>query len=467
MRFLLRLIISCLLLLSIHDARAQESAETIKWVLTQIRIEGIHITREHIVRREIPLTEGDTVSAGKIAELQRDIRSNLLNASIFNFVDVKFDTLSPGQLRLNISVVERWYIWPYPIFEIADRNFNAWWRAKNLSRVNYGINLIWFNFRGRRETLSLFTRLGYDHKIALSWQIPYLNKNRKTGLGLGISTGGTHEVAISTDSLNNVHFTKNEKHYLKTEQQAWITLNYRPAIHTTHTLGLMWTWYHARDTLLQLNPTYGPARVSYPGIFYQIKADYRDYKHYPLEGWYADFTTEKWGLAGTGENAPSNLKTEINIRYYLRLGKNWYAAAGWYGNLQSGSRPPYPLISGLGYGRYFVRGYEYYVVEGNRLSTLRLNLKYALIPQKVTRLPYIKTEKFAKVHYAFYLNAFSDAGYAGAWKKAVPARLNNRLLYSAGLGLDFVTYYDKVLRIEYTVNHLGEAGIYLHFIASI
>ncbi len=450
-----------------RETYGQASSDTTQSVLAQIHIEGIHITREHIVRREIPLNEGDTISAGKIAELQRDIRSNLLNASIFNFVDVKFDTLSPGQLLLNISVVERWYIWPYPIFEIADRNFNAWWRAKNLSRVNYGINLIWFNFRGRRETLSLFTRLGYDHKIALSWQIPFLNKKRKTGLGMGISTGGTHEVAISTDSLNIVHFTKNEKHYLKTEQQAWITLSYRPAIHTTHTLGLMWTWYHARDTLLQLNPAYGPARVSYPGIFYQIKADYRDYKHYPLEGWYADFTAEKWGLAGAGENAPSNLKTELNVRYYLQLGKKWYGAIGWYGNLQSGKRPPYPLLSGLGYGRYFVRGYEYYVVEGNRLSTLRVNLKYALIPQKVTRLPYIKTEKFAKVHYAFYLNAFSDAGYAGAWKEAVPARLNNRLLYSAGIGLDFVTYYDKVLRIEYTVNHLGEAGLYLHFIASI
>lgn len=466
MRHFHGLIAGWMLMLSFHGASAQESHEPF-FILNQIQIEGIKITREQIVRREITLHEGDTIIAERIPQLTRDIRSNLLNASIFNFVYVKFDTLAPTRLRLNIKVVERWYVWPYPIFEIADRNFNAWWRAKNFSRVNYGVNLIWFNFRGRRETLSLFTRLGYDHKVALAWQIPYLNQNRKLGLGIGIATGGTHEVAILTDSLNNVRFFKDEQKYLKTEQQAWISLSYRPAIHTTHTLGLAWSQYHAMDTLLRINPHYGPPRVSYPSIFYQIKIDYRDYKHYPLEGWYTDFSAEKWGIGNWGENTPQNLKTEANFRYYLRLSKYWYGAAGWYGSLQNGSRPPYPLLSGLGYGRYFVRGYEYYVIEGNCLSTLRLNLKYALVPQKITRLPYIKTEKFAKVHYAFYLNAFTDAGYARAWQEAVPTRLNNRLLYSAGLGLDFVTYYDKVLRVEYTLNHLGETGIYLHFIASI
>ncbi|MDK2908883.1 MAG: hypothetical protein PWR20_450 [Bacteroidales bacterium] len=467
MRLLSRLILCCLLLPVFYDAEAQQVTDSTRWILKQISIGGINITREHIVRREIPLLEGDTLTADKIPALERAIRSNLLNASIFNFVNVKFDTLYPGNLVLKVSVVERWYIWPYPIFEIADRNFNAWWRAKNFSRVNYGINLIWFNFRGRRETLSLFTRLGYDHKVALSWQIPYLTRQRKTGIGLGISTGGTHEVAIRTDSLNTVHFTKNEKHYLKTEKEAWFTFSYRPAIHTTHTFGFSWNSYHAQDTLLLQNPSYGPLRVNYPALFYQIKIDYRNYKHYPLEGWYGDFMVEKWGINGWGENAPSNVKTEANFRFYQRLGKRWYGAAGWYGSVQSGNRPPYPLLSGLGYGRYFVRGYEYYVIEGNRLSTLKVNLKYALIPQKVTRLPYIKTEKFSKVYYAFYLNAFTDFGYAGAWKESVPARLNNRLLYSVGVGLDFITYYDKVLRIEYTTNHFGESGIYLHFIASI
>jgi hypothetical protein len=40
--------------------------------------------------------------------------------------------------------------------------------------------------------------------------------------------------------------------------------------------------------------------------------------------------------------------------------------------------------------------------------------------------------------------------------------LNNRWIYGYGAGLDFITYYDLVFRIEGAINHLGEAGIYLH-----
>ena len=28
---------------------------------------------------------------------------------------------------------------------------------------------------------------------------------------------------------------------------------------------------------------------------------------------------------------------------------------------------------------------------------------------------------------------------------------------------NIVTYYDKILRIEYSINHLGEKGVFLHF----
>ncbi|HAW58040.1 MAG TPA: hypothetical protein DCX03_03330, partial [Bacteroidales bacterium] len=79
----------------------------------------------------------------------------------------------------------------------------------------------------------------------------------------------------------------------------------------------------------------------------------------------------------------------------------------------------------------------------------------------------IKSEKFSKFYYAFYLNLFSDIGYSKSWSQLTPTGLNNRLLYSAGLGLDFVTYYDKVLRVECTLNHKGEAGVYIHFMAGI
>ena len=41
--------------------------------------------------------------------------------------------------------------------------------------------------------------------------------------------------------------------------------------------------------------------------------------------------------------------------------------------------------------------------------------------------------------------------------------LNNSFLFSQGVSLDFVTYYDKLLRLEYSRNHLNEWGFFIHF----
>ena len=41
--------------------------------------------------------------------------------------------------------------------------------------------------------------------------------------------------------------------------------------------------------------------------------------------------------------------------------------------------------------------------------------------------------------------------------------LSNQLLFGNGISLDYVTYYDKLIRIEFSINHLGEKGVFLHF----
>ena len=40
---------------------------------------------------------------------------------------------------------------------------------------------------------------------------------------------------------------------------------------------------------------------------------------------------------------------------------------------------------------------------------------------------------------------------------------SNEFLYGYGLGLDFVTYYDIVFRVEFSANKFGETGLFLHF----
>ena len=41
--------------------------------------------------------------------------------------------------------------------------------------------------------------------------------------------------------------------------------------------------------------------------------------------------------------------------------------------------------------------------------------------------------------------------------------LNNKFLMSKGFSIDIVSYYDKLLRLEFSNNHLGETGFFIHF----
>jgi len=43
----------------------------------------------------------------------------------------------------------------------------------------------------------------------------------------------------------------------------------------------------------------------------------------------------------------------------------------------------------------------------------------------------------------------------------------NTLLAGYGFSIDFVTYYDIVLDLNFALNSIGEPGIYIHFIAPI
>ena len=40
--------------------------------------------------------------------------------------------------------------------------------------------------------------------------------------------------------------------------------------------------------------------------------------------------------------------------------------------------------------------------------------------------------------------------------------LNNKMLFSGGVGLDIVTIYDVSIKLDWSFNQLGQNGIYLH-----
>ena len=114
-----------------------------------------------------------------------------------------------------------------------------------------------------------------------------------------------------------------------------------------------------------------------------------------------------------------------------------------------------------------MRGYEYYLINGQKIFVGKLILKYALIPSRNHQITWLRNIKFSKIHYAIYLNLFTDHGIAMNRIKSYESKFTDKWLSSIGVGLDLVTYYDRVFRVEYTINKEKESGVYLHFIAPI
>jgi hypothetical protein len=102
---------------------------------------------------------------------------------------------------------------------------------------------------------------------------------------------------------------------------------------------------------------------------------------------------------------------------------------------------------------------EKYVIDGVAAFMSRQSLRRELIRFSVKT--YLKSKSHDKIPFRIYARAFGDVGYA--YNKTFTANsLTNRMLYTAGAGVDIVTFYDFILRFDYSFNQLGENGLFLH-----
>jgi len=467
-----RLLTFVIFLFAICSIKAQSNSNDTLIIVDNIELIGNKVTVDRILFREITFRPGDTLRMTQFRKMMIKSQENLMNTSLFNFVTITDILQSEGHdiahYKTSITVVERWYIWPLPIFELAERNFNTWWETKDLNMINYGFFLTWDNFRGRKEQLKLLLQFGYDEKLGFSYDIPYINKKQTLGLNFGFSQKKNHASSYITKN-NQVQRIRLEDGHAKKTYEAFLSLGLRPDIHQTHFLEMSYNELHFSDTLLMLNPMYYQGEdntAQYFKLSYFLKSDHRDYKSYPLKGYYFDLLIEKLGF-GLFKGTEINLiNAKANIRKFWTLSKRWYVAGSLTGRIGNKGQHPYFVSTGLGYGNSYIRGYEYYVIDGQDYGLIKTDIKFALIPQRVSVLKFIPTDKFNKIPWAVYISLFGDAGFAPG-NGYNGNTLQDELLLGYGLGLNLVTYYDMVFRIEYSFNKMGESGIFIHFVSSI
>lgn len=461
----LKLILIFTVLFSIGFHSFSQSPLDIK--VGSITVKGDKITHKPIIIRELEFSEGEVLSEKELDDKIIRSKQNLLNRSLFNFVTID-KKCADGVCDILITVVERWYIWPIPILEYADRNLNVWWETKDFSRLNYGLDLKVENFRGRMENLNIILRGGYDQTIALRWQLPYLTKNQIFGMGFEGGYVRNHEVAYATE-YNKYKFYKSENSYARQLGYASANATFRPKFNFLHSLNLGFVHIKVDDSVLFYNPnfTHGDTQYDFFTLSYNYKHDFRDFKPYPLTGYYFDIKISKTGL-GILSDEVNQFNFDFNLDHYFNIWKRWHFAYGFSGRLTiSDNFQPYFLAQGIGLSGFDIRGYELYLINGQNLGVFKSNLKFTIIPKTNFNIKWIKSEKFNKVFYALYTNIFFDMGYAQDkfWYNNNP--LNNQLLWGTGIGLDFVTYYDMVFRLEYSINKQGKTGLFISLVAPI
>lgn len=196
------------------------------------------------------------------------------------------------------------------------------------------------------------------------------------------------------------------------------------------------------------------SKVQFVDASYTLSYQNVDYNPYPLKGFAGEATFLK--RFGSGMNAWQLLLRGI---YNLQLFPTSYLQFQGVGLVRLPSHQPYISNSLMGSANFYMRGLEYYVVEGTAGGVLRGTAKNEILSFNF-RNP-IKSKTHDKIPFRVFVKAFGDLGYAYSSEYG-NSRLNNKLLRTWGAGIDIVTFYDIVVRLEYSFNQLGENGLFVH-----
>ncbi len=452
-----------ILLLTIILTGRSFAEEGPNYFIGKIIIAGNRITKDRVITREILFAEGDTIKRTELNNIIKASEESLLNTALFNFVSINTIEEYNGQLSVFIIVEERWYIWPYPILEHADRNLSSFLKEQDWRRINYGVMLDVYNFRGLNERLKLKFRLGYKQQFQIAYGIPYLTKNKKHGLGTEFAYYKQNEIAYNTN-YDQLVFYRDDIQTVKESITANVIYKYRVKHYNTHGFNIGYSRAWVQDTILQLNPDYFNSKTSleqFLSLRYSFTINRTNAHYYPLYGKYLYLELSQNGFGILQNEMRSTSSLTLSAYQYFQHTNRWFSGLGAKVNFNNNRRLPYAYENGLGFDTY-LRGYEYYVINGQQYATTRSFVKFAVIPRKVIYIEQWKWEKFNKIHYSLYANIFAETGYV---HEAVPNennRLPNTFLASMGIGLDLTTYYDQVFRLEYTINKLGEHALYVH-----
>jgi outer membrane protein assembly factor BamA len=429
-------------------------------VVKHINFEGNKVTKSHILLAELHFNTGDQIVLDEIENVLQANATRLYNLQLFHWVKYAYEITEFNELIITFSMQERWFIWPIPIFSLADRNLNAWFNKLDFNRIDYGVHTAWYNFRGRNEQLVSNIQLGFNRKYELFYTIPQINKKQNIGLDFGSSLYQSHFIEyLNINALPQM---------LRLEDAFPIQRKYfraglinRNTVEDINTIHIELNRQTIADSVLALNPDFHTTGNNKTFMQMEIKKVMNKRKtfSYPLAGSYLEIALRQRFFFEQGESPSTRI--QLNYAKYFKINdKNFYNV---------GVMSQYNLVNSisaseniaLGY-RQNLRGFDFYVIDGQHFIMLKQNLNTTLLGEKIIKINIIPSEKFNQIPLSIYGGVFGDVGYVSDNKYMNINVLSNKLLYGIGAGLHIVSYYDQVLTVECTLNSLRQYGIFVN-----
>ena len=461
-------LLACFILPLIFFAQAPPTPLTEYITVDGILIEGNKRTKTDIILRELDFTVGDTILLEKLPAVLQENEYNVMNTGLFTSTQISFKNWegATNKVTFNIAVKEDWYIFPFPIVELADRNFNVWWRDYDHSfkRLNLGIRFYHTNVTGRRDLLKTVVQFGFTKKFELIYTLPAFNKAKTWGANINGLFTREKEIGYTTRD-NELLFHRNDDEVLLQRLRIGGGLFYRKKLDVIHHLDLTFRRHRIHQSIFnELNPDFflNRPRQTYFSIKYQFSIDKRDIRPYPMNGYFLTGSLAKHGFATASDR--QSTEAVVAMQQYFSFGKNWSLALEAKGKAElQRQKQPYYTSRALGYEEDFIRGYEYYVIDGMDFIYLQKALRLNFFSKEYDLERYMKYDSFKKMPVKLFLVLHNELGFVNNPYYKTDNPLSNELLWGLSLGLDIVLYYNKVFNIEYSRNHLGERGFFLHW----
>ncbi len=153
---------------------------------------------------------------------------------------------------------------------------------------------------------------------------------------------------------------------------------------------------------------------------------------------------------------------------YALLDSRWSIASqmsGKYSFIRK--RQPYNDNRAIGFREDVMRGYEYYLIDGLDMLLWKMSLRRSLIRRNVYLGKVMPLESMRNMPFRAFLSINQDIGFVNDPFADSYNNFSGRWLWGGGIGVDMVFFLNNVLRLEYSMNHLMEKGLFLRFSSGI